>query len=80
MLPSLHSLECLLLLKALRKMLPGWGMAVASSRAFKVGKAKQPCMLPLIDLCNHSFTPNCRMETSADGTLRYAGRLQVDKG
>jgi hypothetical protein len=45
-------------------------MGVASSRAFKVGKSKQPCMLPLIDLCNHSFEPNCRMETSANGTLR----------
>lgn len=27
-------------------------------------------MLPLIDLCNHSFEPNCHMEISADGTLR----------
>ena len=48
----------------------GWGMAVASSRAFKLGPAKQPTMLPLIDLCNHSLSPNCKLETSADGTVR----------
>lgn len=45
-------------------------MGVASSRAFKLGKTRQPTMLPLIDLCNHSFEPNCRLETSADGTVR----------
>ena len=45
-------------------------MGVASSRAFKIGPAKQPAMLPLIDLCNHSFSPNCRLETSSDGTVR----------
>jgi len=59
----------------------GWGMGMASSRAFKVGKSRQPCMLPLIDLCNHSFQPNCRMEVSADGTLRLIadGNIPADE-
>ena len=52
-------------------------MGVASSRAFKIGAAKQPTMLPLIDLCNHSFTPNCRLETSADGTVRLIASSDI---
>ena len=52
-------------------------MGVASSRAFKIGAAKQPTMLPLIDLCNHSFTPNCRLETSADGTVRLIASTDI---
>lgn len=52
-------------------------MGVASSRAFKIGTAKQPTMLPLIDLCNHSFTPNCRLETSADGTVRLIASSDI---
>ena len=52
-------------------------MGVASSRAFKIGAAKQPTMLPLVDLCNHSFTPNCKLETSADGTVRLIASSDI---
>lgn len=46
----------------------GWGLGTASSRAFRIGPKGEPAMLPLIDLCNHSFSPNCRLERQEDGT------------
>ena len=27
-------------------------------------------MLPLIDMCNHSFTPNCKLQPTGDGDLQ----------
>lgn len=47
----------------------GWAMSAVSSRAFRLhGKALQngnrgdvPMMLPLIDMCNHSFNPNAEI-------------------
>ena len=36
-------------------------MAVTTSRAFRVqGPDKPAAQLPLIDMCNHSFAPNCQ--------------------
>lgn len=52
-------------------------MGIASSRAFKLGKARQPTLLPLIDLCNHSLLPNSRLETSADGTVRLISSQDI---
>jgi len=46
----------------------GWGMAAVLSRAFSVrpgGDAR--AMLPLIDMCNHSFKPNCEVVPETDG-------------
>ncbi|KAK4753843.1 hypothetical protein SAY87_001947 [Trapa incisa] len=48
----------------------GWAMSAVSSRAFRLhGKTKYPdcsssyvpMMLPLVDMCNHSFEPNARI-------------------
>ncbi|CAL5215226.1 unnamed protein product [Lathyrus oleraceus] len=47
----------------------GWAMSAVSSRAFKLHGNKNsnginfdiPMMLPLIDMCNHSFNPNARI-------------------
>lgn len=47
----------------------GWGMSAVSSRAFRLhvdklpdGTSKDtPMMLPLIDMCNHSFSPNAKI-------------------
>lgn len=47
----------------------GWAMSAVSSRAFRLyGKKLQdgthsnvPMMLPLIDMCNHSFNPNAEI-------------------
>lgn len=43
----------------------GWGFASASSRAFTLDKT--PSMLPLIDMANHSFSPNAKVRTEAEG-------------
>lgn len=47
----------------------GWAMSAVSSRAFRLyGKELPdgtriniPMMLPLIDMCNHSFSPNAEI-------------------
>lgn len=49
----------------------GWALAVVTSRAFRVAGPSQPAsMLPLIDMCNHSFTPNCKLQTAGNGDLQ----------
>ncbi len=49
----------------------GWALAVVTSRAFRVGGPSQPAaMLPLIDMCNHSFAPNCKLQPLGDGSLQ----------
>ena len=52
----------------------GWAMSAVSSRAFRLhgailsdGKHSEvPMMLPLIDMCNHSFHPNARIVQEQD--------------
>ena len=40
----------------------GWALAMVSSRAFRIRGTEHPAsMLPLVDLCNHSFDPNCEV-------------------
>ncbi len=42
----------------------GWAMAAVSSRAFCVkqsGESGCQSLLPLVDMCNHSFTPTARL-------------------
>ncbi|XP_010556222.1 PREDICTED: histone-lysine N-methyltransferase setd3 [Tarenaya hassleriana] len=56
----------------------GWAMSAVSSRAFRLHGKKLldgssndvPMMLPLIDMCNHSFKPNARIiqEQSEENT------------
>ncbi|KAK7358238.1 hypothetical protein VNO77_00164 [Canavalia gladiata] len=52
----------------------GWAMSAVSSRAFRLYGDKHPngtridipMMLPLIDMCNHSFSPNARIVQEQD--------------
>ena len=52
----------------------GWAMAAVSSRAFRLYGKKLPggsyndvpMMLPLIDMCNHSFNPNAQIVQEQD--------------
>ncbi|KAK8657419.1 hypothetical protein V6N13_035660 [Hibiscus sabdariffa] len=52
----------------------GWAMSAVSSRAFRLHGKKLtdgsssdiPMMLPLIDMCNHSFNPNARILQEQD--------------
>ncbi|XP_041014878.1 actin-histidine N-methyltransferase isoform X2 [Juglans microcarpa x Juglans regia] len=58
----------------------GWAMSAVSSRAFRLhGKMHPdgthnyvPMMLPLIDMCNHSFNPNSEIVQQQD-----AGNLKI---
>lgn len=52
----------------------GWAMSAVSSRAFRLHGKKLaagtrnevPMMLPLIDMCNHSFNPNAQIIQDED--------------
>lgn len=52
----------------------GWAMSAVSSRAFRLHGLKRedgthvdvPMLLPLIDMCNHSFTPNAEIVQGAN--------------
>uniref|UniRef100_A0A1J3IHK0 Histone-lysine N-methyltransferase setd3 n=1 Tax=Noccaea caerulescens TaxID=107243 RepID=A0A1J3IHK0_NOCCA len=55
----------------------GWTMSAVSTRAFRVHGDKKlqggrsdavPMMLPLIDMCNHSFKPNARIIQEQNGS------------
>lgn len=54
----------------------GWAMSAVSSRAFRLhgeilpgGKHTDvPMLLPLIDMCNHSFNPNARIVQERDSS------------
>nr|XP_023922521.1 histone-lysine N-methyltransferase setd3 [Quercus suber]POE97882.1 histone-lysine n-methyltransferase setd3 [Quercus suber] len=58
----------------------GWAMSAVSSRAFRLHGKKLldgthnnvPMMLPLIDMCNHSFNPNSQIVQEQD-----AGNLKI---
>ena len=44
----------------------GWGLAAVTSRAFRVrGPSHPAALLPLIDMCNHSFEPNAEVVPAA---------------
>ena len=46
----------------------GWSLAAVSSRAFRVYGPRNPAgLLPLIDMCNHTFDPNCKVRLASGG-------------
>lgn len=48
----------------------GWAMACCSSRAFRIRGPEHPAsLLPLIDMCNHSFEPNAKVRPSSKGGM-----------
>ena len=62
----------------------GWGFAVVSSRAFRLrGPSKPPSLLPLLDMCNHSF-PLGAWDSWADhngsSSVNGRGDLGGDRG
>jgi hypothetical protein len=64
---------CCMLLVSLR--CTGWALAVVSSRAFRVAGPQAPAaLLPLIDMANHSFTPNCEVLPVPGGVAMVAKR------
>lgn len=53
----------------------GWALAVVSSRAFRVAGPQAPAaLLPLIDMANHSFEPNCEVLPVPGGVAMVAKR------
>ena len=59
----------------------GWGLAAVTSRAFRPKGTQHPaCMLPLIDMANHSFTPNCKIMLSKGGELNMIAARDIVAG
>eukprot|EP00879_Flechtneria_rotunda_P001900 GHRR01002073.1.p1 GENE.GHRR01002073.1~~GHRR01002073.1.p1 ORF type:complete len:603 (+),score=223.44 GHRR01002073.1:581-2389(+) len=53
----------------------GWAFAVVTSRAFRVAGPTAPAaLLPLIDIANHSFSPNCEVVPMQGGVAMIAKR------
>jgi histone-lysine N-methyltransferase SETD3 len=51
----------------------GWALAAVTSRAFRVaGPAAPAALLPLIDMANHSFEPNCEVVPVPGGVAMVA--------
>jgi hypothetical protein len=63
------------LLWAVLSLCAGWALAVVSSRAFRVAGPQAPAaLLPLIDMANHSFEPNCEVLPVPGGVAMVAKR------
>ncbi|KAK9277133.1 hypothetical protein L1049_006672 [Liquidambar formosana] len=71
----------------------GWAMSAVSSRAFRLyGKKLSdgthidvPMMLPLIDMCNHSFNPNAQIVQEQDAgnpkmLVKVVAETQIKRG
>lgn len=59
----------------------GWSLAAVSSRAFRTRGPSHPAsMLPLIDMCNHSFTPNCEVLPTTSGALGLFAKRKLEAG
>lgn len=65
----------------------GWAMAAVSSRAFRLHgellpngeHSDVPMLLPLIDMCNHSFHPNARIVQEKDiGSSKMAVKVVTE--
>jgi len=58
-----------------------WAFAAVTSRAFRPGGPTSPgTMLPLIDMCNHSFAPNARVVgTSRPGDLAMLASKDIQE-
>ncbi|KAL2607884.1 hypothetical protein R1flu_026457 [Riccia fluitans] len=67
----------------------GWAMSAVSSRAFRLQNKKsgdsERVLLPLIDMCNHSFAPNARLEQiptadNSDYKLQVVAESSLESG
>jgi len=61
----------------------GWAMSAASSRAFRL-HGEIPMLLPLIDMCNHSFNPNARIVqegsvNSSDMSVKVVAETKIEQ-
>ncbi|KAK3155201.1 hypothetical protein QOZ80_2BG0200190 [Eleusine coracana subsp. coracana] len=61
----------------------GWAMSASSSRAFCL-HGEIPMLLPLIDMCNHSFNPNARIVqegsvNSSDMSVKVVAETKIEK-
>ena len=59
----------------------GWALAAVTSRAFRVRGPDHPAaMLPLIDMCNHSFEPNAKIQGNSSGALSMVTTREITAG
>ncbi|GLI58700.1 hypothetical protein VaNZ11_000451, partial [Volvox africanus] len=59
----------------------GWALACVSSRAFRTrGPSHPAAMLPLIDMANHSFTPNVEVLPMECGAVGLFAKTKVSAG
>lgn len=57
-----------------------WAIAMVQSRTHGFGSNKSRWMTPIFDFCNHSATPNCRLEGDAEGNLMLKANHDIERG
>lgn len=57
-----------------------WAIAMVQSRTHSFGSHKYRWMTPIFDFCNHSVTPNCKLEGDAQGNLILQATKWIQKG
>lgn len=59
----------------------GWALASVSSRAFRLRGPSQPAsLLPLVDMCNHSFRPSCEVKLGGPGHAVLVAKQRIAPG
>lgn len=58
----------------------GWAFAAVTSRAFRVRPGGSPAMLPLIDMCNHSSSPNAEVRAISKGAVELYALREIGAG
>ena len=59
----------------------GWALGACTSRAFATrGPRKPRALLPLIDMCNHSFGANCDIQMRKDGGVELVATRMLPAG
>lgn len=62
-------------------LLAGWALGVVTSRAFRTrGPSAPASALPLVDMANHSFSPNCKIAAAGSGDLQMVATRCVCRG
>ncbi|BDA46705.1 probable actin-histidine N-methyltransferase [Coccomyxa sp. Obi] len=58
----------------------GWALAMTTSRAFRVRGPQHPAaLLPLIDMSNHSFSPNCEVKPGPAGSVEMVAARDISQ-
>lgn len=62
------------------ELLLPWAISMVQSRTHSFGSHKSRWLTPILDLCNHSTAPNCRLEGDSQGNLLLRAIQNIHQG